>query len=100
MVRIRDYIPAALVLAFSVLWAGGLMVWPRDGEPVAAIYPIADGHAAFAEAIHAGADAILGFGVLPNVVVARSERPDFVKNLYDSGALAVVRAPAAAECVR
>lgn len=96
----KDYVPAALLLAFSVLWAGGLMALPRDGEPVAAIYPPAAGQGAFTGAVNAGAEAVLGFGAVGNVVVVRSSRPDFVKNLYDSGALAVVRAPVAADCVR
>lgn len=96
----RDYIPAVLLAAFSVGWAGALTAWPREGEPVAALYAPAHGHGAFAGAVNAGADAILGFGGLPGVVVARSDRPDFIDNLYDSGALVVVRAPAAGECVR
>lgn len=96
----RDYLPAVMVMAFSVGWAGALTVWPRDGQPVAAVYGPARADAAFAGTVNAGADAILGFGGLPGVVVARSGRPDFIENLYDSGALLVLRAPAAGECVR
>lgn len=87
-------------MAFSIGWAGALTAWPRDGLPVAAVYGPARAEVAFARAVNAGADAILGFGGLPGVVVARSDRPDFINNLYDSGALVVVRVPAAAECVR
>lgn len=98
MAGARDYIPAAALLAFSVCWAGGLMAWPRDGQPVAALYP--PRVPAFAAVANAGAEAILGFGGLPGVVVARSDRPEFIDKLYDSGALVVVRAPAQADCVR
>ena len=100
MAGVRDYLPAVAVLAFSVGWAGALTAWPRDGQPVAAVYAPARAGAAFIGAVNAGADAVLGFGGMPGVVVARSDRPDFIGKLYDSGALVVVRAPAAAECVR
>lgn len=100
MARVQDYMPAALLLVFSVGWAGALMAWPRQGAPVAAIFPPAAGTDAFAHTVNAGADAVLGFGAFPGVVVARSERPDFVSKLYAGGAMVVVRAPVAADCVR
>lgn len=94
----RDYIPAAILLLFSVGWAGALMAWPRAGQPVAVVYPPSTG--AFAGAVAAGADAILGFGALPGLVVAQSDQPEFIEKLYDGGALMVLRAPAKADCVR
>lgn len=100
MAGASDYVPAVFVLALGLGWAGALTAWPRDGQPVAAIYGPGRAAGAFAGTVNAGADAVLGFGGWPGVVVARSDRPDFIENLYDSGALVVVRAPAAAECVR
>ncbi len=96
----KEYLPAALLLVFSVGWAGALMALPREGQPVAAIYPPSAGDAAFAGVVNAGADAVLGFGALPGIVVARSDRADFINKLYDSGALVVVRSPAQADCLR
>lgn len=97
---IRNYIPAAVLMVFSVGWVGALMAWPRDGQPVAALYPPTIRDSAFAGAVNAGADAVLGFGALPGIVVAQSDRPEFIKKLYGSGALVVVRAPAAGDCLR
>lgn len=96
----RDYVPAALLLAFSVVWAGVLIAWPRDGQPVAAIYPPGAAERAFADAANAGAVTILGFGMSPAIVVAQGEAPDFIEKLYQSGALMVVRAPARGDCLR
>ena len=97
----RTYLPALLLLAASVSFTGGLTAWPRDGEPMAAIYPPGDGgEAAFASVVAAGADAVLGTGALSTIVVVRSDDPGFVHKLYRSGAIMVVRAPAKGDCLR
>ncbi|MGE5478099.1 MAG: hypothetical protein ACM3Q1_15690 [Bacteroidales bacterium] len=96
----RDYLPAAGVLLFSVCWAGALMAWPRDGQPVAALFPPSASERAFSGVVAAGADAVLGFGAVPGMVVAQSADGHFIKKLYERGALVVVRAPAKAECMR
>ncbi|HLO75930.1 MAG TPA: hypothetical protein VK196_05685 [Magnetospirillum sp.] len=101
MAGLREYLPAAVALVFGVCWAGALMAWPRDGQPMAALFlPAANGGVAFARVVNAGADAILGFGVLPGIVVAQSEQPGFSDRLYGNGALIVVRAPAQSDCMR
>lgn len=94
----RQYLPAMALLTFSVVWVGALMAWPRDGQPVAAVFP--PRAAAFAAVTNAGAKSVLGFGAVPEVVVAWSDRPEFIDRLYDSGALVVVRAPVLSECMR
>ncbi len=99
MSGIRDYFPAAVLLVFSVVWVGALTVWPRAGQPVAALYPSAAGDG-FVRAVDAGAEAVLGFGALPGVVVVQAQSPDLVDRLYESGALVVVRAPARGDCLR
>jgi len=101
MSKIRAYLPAGLLLAGSVFFTGGLTAWPRDGEPVAAVYPPGTtGDAAFAGVVVAGAEAVLGTGALRTIVVARSDDPGFIDKLYRSGALMVVRAPAKGDCLR
>lgn len=100
MEKIREFLPAAALLLFSVGWAGALMAWPRDGQPVAVLYGAAVGESALIRTANAGADAILGFGALPGIVVAQSAQPTFIENLYENGALVVVRAPANADCMR
>lgn len=96
-----SYGPALLLLGFSVAWTGALMAWPRAGFPVAAIYsPAVPGSQAFSGVVSAGADAVLGIGALPGIVVARSDDPGFIENLYKTGAWLVLRAPAKGECLR
>lgn len=94
----RQYLPAMALLAFSVVWVGALMAWPRDGQPVAALFPA--NSLAYAAVTNAGAESILGFGAIPGIVVVQSDRPEFIDKLYDSGALVVVRAPAQSDCLR
>lgn len=76
------------------------MAWPQVGQPVAVVYPPDAAARALADVAAAGADAVLGFGVIPSLVVARSDQPDFIAKLYQSGALVVLRAPAKADCLR
>lgn len=100
MAALREYGPAAALLAVSLAWAGALTVWPRDGQPVAVFYPPAAGDAAFAAVVEAGAESVHGAGGLPGAVIASSTRPSFIENLYRGGALAVLRAPVTADCMR
>lgn len=97
----RTYLPALGLLAFSLAWTGGLMARPSDGEPVAALFPLpVGGDVAFRRVTGAGADSVLGIGAMPTLIVARSDNPAFVDNLYASGAIMVLRAPPVGECVR
>lgn len=101
MARGKVYLPALLLLAFSVVWIGALTAWPRAGSPVAVLYsPATSGAAAFAGVVAAGAESILGIGAFPGIVVARSDDPDFTENLFKTGAWMVVRAPDKGECLR
>lgn len=78
-----------------------LMAAPRLGEPVAAFFsPAMTGEAAFRRAVAAGAQSVLGFGVLRSLIVAQSDDPLFIDNLYQSGAILVLRAPPIADCLR
>jgi hypothetical protein len=79
----------------------GLVMWPRAGEPVAAIFPpwVSAG-AAFAATISANAEEIRGFGGWSGVVVAQSGDPAFAEQLRRSGALVVLRASNLTGCVR
>lgn len=97
----RAMVPAIGLLAFSLVWTGGLTAWPREGKPVAAIYPPGfSGDAAFRGVVASGAEAVYGIGAARTIVVARSDKPGFVADLYASGALLVLRAPEAGECIR
>ncbi|HSV29515.1 MAG TPA: hypothetical protein VLL76_08145 [Candidatus Omnitrophota bacterium] len=97
----KAFYPALGLLAFSIAWTGGLTAMPRDGKPVAAIYPPDfSGDSAFRHVIAAGAEAILGIGGSNTVVLARSESPAFIDNLYASGALVVLRVPERGECLQ
>jgi len=101
MGTVRTFAPAGMLLAASVLFTGGLTAWPREGEPVAAIFPPGTtGDAAFAGVVSAGAEAVLGTGALRTIVVARSGDPAFIDKLYKTGAFVVVRAPATGDCLR
>lgn len=97
----RTYLPAFGLLAFSLAWTGGLTAQPRDGEAVAAFYPLPfGGDGAFRQVVAAGASAVLAVGATPTLIVARSGDPAFIDNLYASGALVVIRAPSKADCLR
>ncbi|MGE5545976.1 MAG: hypothetical protein ACM33T_03695 [Solirubrobacterales bacterium] len=78
-----------------------MVMQPKDGEPVAALFPPSrSAEAAFASTTAAGAQAVQGYGGWRGVVLARSDDPGFVSNLYDHGALLVVRAAAVTDCSR
>lgn len=97
----REYLPAAVIFAFSVIWGGVFTFWPRDGQPVAVFYGTAGGaDAALSRVVAAGADDIRGFGRIPELVIASSDQPQFIKKLYHGGALVVLRAPVVADCAR
>jgi hypothetical protein len=96
----RFGIPLALA-AFSLLWTGGLTMWPRSGDPVAAFFPPwFSPSAALAVTASANAAEIRGFGGWNNVVVAQSDDPAFAQQLRQSGALIVLRASPFTGCVR
>lgn len=97
----RTYLPAFALLVFSLVWTGALTAQPRDGEPVAAFYPPPmGGEGAFRQVVAAGAEAVLGVGAAPTLIVARSDDPAFIDNLYASGAVVVIRAPSNGDCLR
>lgn len=89
----RSLIPAFALAVLGFAWTAGMVMWPRPGEPVAAIFPPwASEEAAVAATSSANAQAILGFGALATIVVARSDDPRFAEELHRLGALFVVRA--------
>jgi hypothetical protein len=97
--RMGEFGPALLLLAASVVWTGTALAWPRAGQPVAAVFPSdMSAEAAFRGAVAAGAEAVLGTGALHSIVVARSDDPSFIQNLYGHGAVIVLRAPVAGGC--
>jgi len=98
--RLRDgSLPAMLLAAFSLLWTGGLTIWPRAGEPVAVFFPPwVSSSAAFAGTLAAGAADVRGFGGWSSVVVAQSPDPAFVHQLRHAGAVFVLRASPLTGC--
>lgn len=92
------YLPALAVMAFSLSWTAIVVLQPREGQAVAAVFADRSGESALAGTIAAGADAVQAFGASKYIVIARSNDPDFVVNLYRRGALLVMRAPDAAGC--
>jgi|GEM_PF-1195877 len=97
---LKAFLPALGLLTFSLTWSLGLTLWPRPGQPVAAIFPPAQaGAPAFNAAAAAGADTVLSFGGFASVILAQSSRPDFPDRLYSQGALMVLRAPLSGGCM-
>ncbi|HVI53158.1 MAG TPA: hypothetical protein VM661_18270 [Candidatus Sulfotelmatobacter sp.] len=98
---LKAFAPAVGLLVFSLIWSLGLTLWPRPGQPVAAIFPPAKaGAAAFSAAAAAGAESIFSFGGFASVVLTQSSNPDFPARLYGQGALIVLRAPLTGLCLQ
>jgi len=94
------FAPALALMIFSLGWTVGLTVWPRSGQPLAAIFPpSAAGSPALLAVAAAGADEVLTFGGWASVVLVRSNGPDLISRLYDAGALLVLRAPQMTDCL-
>lgn len=97
----HDALPAAGLFVASVLFMGAVLIQPVPGQPVlAAVFPpgmAADGGVA---AVARAGGLIVREGFVSNIVIARSDAPDFVRRLRDAGALFVVDPISAFGCLR
>lgn len=85
--------PLLVLLAGGLLWGGEWVLSPRPGQPLAVIFPTTAGPEEMMAPWEAGATQVLAFGLLPGLLLVRSDRPDFVERLYAAGAVVVMRAP-------
>lgn len=93
--------PALLLLVFSLVWGGGMVMRPRADEPMAAIFPPwISSSSAFAAMASVNPQSIRGFGGWGGVIIAQSDDPAFADRLYRSGALLVLRASKLTGCVQ
>lgn len=82
--------PCVVVLLVCMAVVSVLAAWPRTGLPVAVVFPPWLTLAQIDAQIMDAGGALIDFGTVKGVVVARSEAPHFVKDLYDHGALWVL----------
>jgi hypothetical protein len=96
-----DFIPAALLAVFCLICAAGQVMRPQPGQAMAALFPPwLSEDLAFAAAVSAGPQEILGRGGWSNVILARSDDVAFAGALRRAGAVLVVRVPRWSGCLR
>jgi hypothetical protein len=96
----RDTFPAAVVLAVSVLGILLLASRPAPGEHQVAVFVSPwDTTAEAASLIAVAGGTLVGEGGIPNVFIATSDRPDFLKALYRAGAWFVMNPIGAHGCL-
>ncbi len=101
MPRASRFLPAVFLTLFSLIWASALSLRPRDGAPLAAIFPpFTSGETSLAAAIEAGAGEILAFGGRPFIILLPNSAPDLIRRLHQQGAIVTVRAPLLTDCLR
>ena len=97
----HSLLPALILMGVSAAWTTTLALRPRDGEAMAAFYPAGiSGEQSLAAASAAGQTAVVAFGNFPSIVLVRSDQPGLARQLRAAGAWLVIRAPAAAGCLR
>lgn len=99
MRRLCTFVPAAMLLAFSVPLAGMIMAAPREQAATAAVFfPPWTGSPARMDII-VRADAVpVRSGVIPFIWVVRSDRPGLPGRLRRAGALLILDPEAAWGC--
>ncbi|MFD2234224.1 hypothetical protein [Phaeospirillum tilakii] len=85
--------PLLVLLGGGLLWGGEWVLSPRPGQPLAVIFPTTAAPDEIMAPWEAGATQVMAFGLLPGLLLVRSDRPDFVERLYAAGAVVVMRAP-------
>jgi len=99
--RQRSLLPALALMAVGTAWVCALTLSPRAGEAVAALFPPGTAQdQALSAAAGAGSAEIVALGNWSPVVLVRSDDPALPARLRAAGAWLVVRAPAAAGCLR
>lgn len=97
----RPYLPALILMLISTVWVGTLTLRPRDGEPVAALFPLgAAPDQVLVAAAGASQSEVIAFGNWPSVILVRSAESDLPHRLRAAGAWLVVRAPLTGGCFR
>jgi hypothetical protein len=83
----QTWLPALGLLAASVVASAWLSLRPSDDHFVAAVFPPWWGEARSIAAVADAGGAIVGWGALSSVVLARSDGSDFVARLHAAGAM-------------
>ena len=98
---LRPFIPALVLMAFSLVCVAAMTMAPRPGEPVAVVFPPwVSAHSALQTTAAASAMDIWGQGGWKNVVIASSDDPLFAQKVISLGALIVLRAPGKGGCFK
>ena len=85
--RLIDWLPALALLLASFVVMAWLELRPIDDRFVAAIFPPWWGAARSSDAVAAADGAIVGWGGIGAIVLARSDDGDFPARLHAAGAL-------------
>lgn len=89
----RDLVPAGLLLLVSVVAIFvGSMTADAGTKEVAVVAPVWSNASETAEIVALSGGSIVASGGLANVIIARSDNPDFISALYRSGAWLVLDA--------
>lgn len=96
----RDFVPAGLILLVSVLAIFiGSMTADAGATEVAVVAPFWADAAETAEIVaRSGGSIVAGAGVA-NVMIARSDNPEFISTLYEAGAWLVLDAVKLRSCL-
>jgi hypothetical protein len=88
--RLRAWLPALVMLAASFSGLTWMELQPRNGQFVAAVFPLWWSAARSTEAVALADGAVIGWGGLPSIIVTRSDQADFAARLYAAGAILLV----------
>ncbi|SEG13965.1 hypothetical protein [Bosea lathyri] len=95
----REIIFGAFFSLFVAIAAFLVAAWPIPGRPVASFFPTGISAAEASAAIGRSGGSLLEFGDTPSLVISIGQQPDYVAELYRSGAWLVANAALARLCM-
>ncbi len=96
----RDFVPAGLLLVFSVVAIFvASMAADAQSKEVAVVAPPWAGAAEVAGIVARSGGSLVATAGLPNIIIARSDDPGFVSTLYQAGAWLVLDAVKLRSCL-
>jgi hypothetical protein len=95
----REIIFGAFFSLVMAMTAFAVAAWPIPGHPVASFFPSGTTAAAASAAIGQAGGSLLEFGDTPSLVISIGQKPDYVAELYRSGAWLVANATLARLCM-